>query len=781
MHRLLVLLLSAMAMVFSHAQERYARVRIALDEHPDGVQGLLALGICLDHSDYEPGKVIIAEVSYIELDLARAAGFELQVLVEDLAAYYAERAAASPGMAKEFGEPGCPGTTHYDAPAHFALGSQGGFFTWDEMQDQLDSMLAHFPALISPKASIGSSHEGRPIHMVRISSNPNTDQGKPEVLYDALHHAREPESAMQMIFFMWYLLENYGTDPLITYLLDERELFFVPCVNPDGYVHNQATNPAGGGMWRKNRRNNGDGTFGVDLNRNYGHQWGIDDSGSSPNPMSDTYRGPSPFSEPETQAMRDFIEGRSFVTKHSHHCRGHLLIHAWGWGPAPCPDCEVLEAYAQRMTKDNGFIYGDTHGVLNYYANGSATDWSYAEHGVLGYVPETGTLEDGFWPMPGRIVPLAQANLEQNLLLALFAGAYAEAEDTSPRAAAGPIVHADFRVKRYGQRQAPIEVSIEPLLNVVSTGAPVTFDALGVNESTVGSIPINLDPGMQSGERFRYVLATACDGLVQRDTIERVLGAPIVIFSDDCSTNDDWGGGWAMDPVEFASPPAAFADSPSGNYADFIENEWILALPLDLSQATSATLCFKAKWQLQSELDHVRVEGSSDGIAWTALCGRYSRQGYPMQGEGEPVYDGRRHEWTDERIVCDSFSGGPLYLRFGLASDGFLTYDGFHLDDVSVEITSGTVSGFAPSDARDEMSVHPVPASSIAYIDHASASTSDGMLMLRDAQGRLTMSLPITPGASRTEVDVASLANGMYVCTIEVKSVRLVGRLFVAH
>ncbi|MBK9176427.1 MAG: hypothetical protein IPM46_08815 [Flavobacteriales bacterium] len=215
MDRLLVLLLSAAASVtaFSQAQERYARVRIDLNNRPDGIRDLLARGICLDHSDIEPGKAIIAEISHREMELARTVGFEPQVLVEDLSAYYAARAATSPGRAKDFGEPGCPGTTHYSAPAHFVLGSQGGFFTWQEMQDQLDSMLAYFPDLISPKVSIGASHEGRPIHVVRISNNPNSDQGRPEVLYDALHHAREPESAIQLIFFMWHLLENYGNDP----------------------------------------------------------------------------------------------------------------------------------------------------------------------------------------------------------------------------------------------------------------------------------------------------------------------------------------------------------------------------------------------------------------------------------------------------------------------------------------------------------------------------------------------------------------------------------------
>src|SRR5690606_2209606 len=117
-----------------------------------------------------------------------------------------------------------------------------------------------------------------------ISDQPDVDQDEPEVLYDALHHAREPASLSQLIFYMWYLLENYGTNDEVTYLVDSTEMYFVPCVNPDGYVYNWNNHPTGGGMWRKNRRVNGNGTFGVDLNRNYGHEWGYNNTGSSPDP-----------------------------------------------------------------------------------------------------------------------------------------------------------------------------------------------------------------------------------------------------------------------------------------------------------------------------------------------------------------------------------------------------------------------------------------------------------------------------------------------------------------
>ena len=105
--------------------------------------------------------------------------------------------------------------------------------------------------------------EGRSLYWLKISNNPNVNQSKPQVLYTAIHHAREPESLVELVYYMWYLLENYNTNAEIKYLVDNLEMYFVPCVNPDGYIYNYTTNPNGGGLWRKNRRNNGDGTYGV--------------------------------------------------------------------------------------------------------------------------------------------------------------------------------------------------------------------------------------------------------------------------------------------------------------------------------------------------------------------------------------------------------------------------------------------------------------------------------------------------------------------------------------
>jgi len=163
---------------------------------------------------------------------------------------------------------------------------------------ELDEMTNLYPNLISAKYTIGNTQtiEGRDVYAIKISDNPGINEDEPEVLYTALIHAREPAAMQQLIWYMWYLLENYGTNDEITYLVDNLEMYFVPVVNPDGYEYNHSTDPNGGGMWRKNKRDNNGGGFseyndGVDLNRNFGYNWGYDDSGSSPDPTSQTYRG----------------------------------------------------------------------------------------------------------------------------------------------------------------------------------------------------------------------------------------------------------------------------------------------------------------------------------------------------------------------------------------------------------------------------------------------------------------------------------------------------------
>ncbi len=208
----------------------------------------------------------------------------------------------------------------WPVPEGFELGTCGGFLTIDQLLATLDNMATLYPDLISPKYALNyPTHNDRELYWVRLSDNPTTNEDEPEVLYTGMHHAREAIGMQLLVYYMYYLLENYDTDPDVQYIVNNFELYFVPIINMDGYAYNIQNQPNGGGEWRKNRRQNDDGSYGVDINRNYGYMWGYDDNGSSPYPWDDTYRGPSAFSEPETMDIRDFCNEHEFSYAINYH------------------------------------------------------------------------------------------------------------------------------------------------------------------------------------------------------------------------------------------------------------------------------------------------------------------------------------------------------------------------------------------------------------------------------------------------------------------------------
>ncbi len=173
----------------------------------------------------------------------------------------------------------------------------GPYYTYAEATQELDRLHSLYPDIVSEKWSIGQSIEGRELWVVRISASQDS---QPTLFINSAIHAREPGGVSTVFGFIHYLMRRYGVDPKITWLLNHREFYYEPVVNPDGYVYNET----GDGYWRKNKRdNNNNGRFeeyydGVDLNRNFGYMWGYDNFGSSPEPSSQTYRGTGPFSEP---------------------------------------------------------------------------------------------------------------------------------------------------------------------------------------------------------------------------------------------------------------------------------------------------------------------------------------------------------------------------------------------------------------------------------------------------------------------------------------------------
>lgn len=301
----------------------------------------------------------------------------------------------------------------------------GLYHTHAETVAELESLHARFPALTRLE-DIGPSLEGRSILALKISDDPDVeDAGEPDVLVVGCHHAREFMSVEVPLHLARTLLESYGSSPRATRLVDTRELWIVPMLNPDGHVYQE--NFAAGPDWvppgwRKNRRVNFDSTVGVDPNRNYSYLWGYDDVGSSPEGADETYRGTGPFSEPETSAMRGLVERQRFTLALSYHSFGKLLLYPWGYTRAFSEDQVVFAVLADSMVRSNGYRPGNPALGTIYLTNGDFDDYMYGEMSprkpsrTMSFTVELNLQsEGGFWPRDSLIEPTCASLLETNL------------------------------------------------------------------------------------------------------------------------------------------------------------------------------------------------------------------------------------------------------------------------------------------------------------------------------------------------------------------------------
>lgn len=311
----------------------------------------------------------------------------------------------------------------------------GYFFTYWEMIDTLNDLNTNFPT-ITRVFNPGNSHQGRPLLTLKISDNPLIDEPEPAVYINGATHAREPGGTHCCIDFATYLLVNYGHDSLITWLVNNREIYITPVMNPDGYVYNSDSGGASSN-WRKNRRIVQSPYVGVDLNRNYGYRWGVDNSGSSPTPSSETYRGPSPFSEIETQVARDMMINQKIRTQLDYHTYGQYNMYPWGYGTSAPPDSLTLKEMVDTFRLYNQYLANRTGQIsrVMYLANGNSVDWEYADtlyQGNQKFITYATTIEWGRtdfwygWNLPAYVDSECLKNRPNSLYLTRIAGVFFE-------------------------------------------------------------------------------------------------------------------------------------------------------------------------------------------------------------------------------------------------------------------------------------------------------------------------------------------------------------------
>lgn len=775
-------------------QQKYHRAKIYYQNETQFHQ-LEQLGIPLDHGVHKKNVFFESDFSEEELQNARNIGAQVEIVIEDVRQFYLDR--NNPNSSRYISEedvlrnPTCSGGSSsptYNTPANYNNGSMGGFLTYSEMLQELDDMYTYAQNngidIITQRADVTNpgaptdlrTAEGRYLQWVKISDNPNTNEtAEPQILYDAIHHAREPASLQQLIFYMWYLLENYNSDPEIKSIVDNTELYFIPCVNPDGYIYNETTNPNGGGFWRKNRRNHNDGNYGVDNNRNYSYitpggteVW--NSTGTSNSTGGDTYAGSGPFSEPENRAIRYFVETHNFTMALNNHTSGGLLLYPYGYANnVPTPEDALYQTISGIMVAENGYtnqisadLYpaaGDSddfmYGMLNTAAGGTRDK-------VYAMTPEIGP---SFWPAEAQIIGICKDMMYLNITAAHLVGNYATLTDNSPEYIGNTSTAINYTIQRLGlQEPANFTVSINPIsANIISVGSPNDHNGMTLQQIINSSINMNLSPTIANGDTIEFELILNNGLYNEVKTITKTFGQTVSILDEPGDDTSQWNnGGWATTTEDYYTATSSITDSPNSNYGNNQTKAIDLISNLDLTTATAANLTFYTKWNIETDYDYVQIEVSTNnGGSWTPQCGNYTNTGVGNQGaaNNEPLYDGVQNTWVQETINLSDYLGSNIRIRFTLVTDNTETRDGFYFDDLHVNVIDSVLS--TDDFILNNFAVYPNPFNNDITIN---TPINDYNVSIFNVQGQQLITKAGLNG--NHTLDMNSFASGIYLLKI---------------
>jgi carboxypeptidase T len=299
--------------------------------------------------------------------------------------------------------------------------SDSAYHNYAEMTADLNALVAAHPTIAS-KFTYGTSYEGRALIGVKISDNVGTDEAETEVLFTAHQHAREHLTVEMALYLMHLLADNYGTDSRITNLVNTREIWIMPDLNPDGGEYDIATGAYR--SWRKNRQpNSGSSSLGTDLNRNWAYNFGCC-AGSSGSAASETYRGAAAESAPEVKAAANFVRGRvvggvqQIKSNIDFHTYAELVLWPYGYtfddtGPGLTQDDhDAFAALGQNMASTNNYTPQQASDL--YITDGTIDDWLWGVYKIFSYTFEMYPVSSspGFYPPDEQIVPQTTRNRE---------------------------------------------------------------------------------------------------------------------------------------------------------------------------------------------------------------------------------------------------------------------------------------------------------------------------------------------------------------------------------
>ena len=424
----------------------------------------------------------------------------------------------------------------------------------------LDTQITAHPELVT-KADIGDTIQSRDIFSYTITAPDepgNLTVDRPVILWNGCQHAREWVSPMTVTYIASRLINDYGVDPEVTALMNSIRFVIVPVSNPDGYLYSWSSER----YWRKNRRNNGGGTFGVDLNRNWDSVAFAGD-GTSSDPSSDVYHGGSPFSEPETDALSTYAMnfGSDLASHIDYHTYSQLILWPLGYAVGlvtPEPDRTFFQELSGDMSdlilSESGAFYDPIQSWQLYAAAGTCSDWFYDGAGVPSFTielrPAAGAGFDGFSPPDTVILPTAQENWEAAKLFAIRT------------TQAMSLSHDPIDVI---QANTPTEVTLTAvpgLSEIIPTSAMLharvgtsgSFADIPMNDAGGSNFTANL-PSTPCGQFIEYYFSATSLSGVTLDFPSEGASAPLsalsqeisIAFEDDMESNTGWTVGAPTD------------------------------------------------------------------------------------------------------------------------------------------------------------------------------------------------------------------------------------------
>lgn len=629
------------------------------------------------------------------MDKLAQAGFEVKLLSADLG----------------------PATTRHLQRAA-GSGPFDGYMPLADIEQYVRDLAALRPDLCAV-STIGFSLQNRPIIMLHITGPGGGD--KPGVFYHGLHHAREWITAPVVLYLANHLVNQYDTDPCIQDLVDRTNIYLAPCVNPDGYTYSWTSDR----LWRKNRRPNAGGSYGVDLNRNWAFGWGW--PGASSTPSDPTYRGTAPFSEPETQVLSSFIMSHPDIRAYmDYHSYSQLILWPWGYQstPLPEPDRALFDRLGHRIQQMIAEVHGKLYqaGPINptlYAASGSSVDWVYGDRGIVGMTIELRPTDfvPGFELPPEEIIPTCAENLPAILHLTEWA-----ANDLIIEPTDGALVTLVSGVPQ------SVEVDVTANSGGIVPGSVRMFYRLHPDATFTEVV---MSPA--GGDSFTAMLpATNCAAAPEvyftaestgGQTVRHPCGAPAyaltptviaddaVFYSQTMDANPGWttSGQWAWgqptggggeygspDPTSGHTGANVYGYNLNGDYPNGLAAQHLTSTAINCTGKSGVTLSF---WRWlgveQSAFDHAAIAVSNNGATWTTI----------WQNSGAVVDSTWVRQEFDISAVADNQP--TVYLRWTMGStDGGWRFCGWNIDDVTLatsacDVVTGDWNGDGQVDVED--------------------------------------------------------------------------------